>query len=623
MHKSFGVGALLALSLSVKPAHAFNWKTHSRLVEIATEIMAPSFPNSTTAPAGIDQQAWTDYLSAINGAVDKLSALKSGLPDAGKENQFVCGYPTSDNMSQIPNTRIEDLNYLPLQGGVVLGGNQVDGGGQCSETPILCADDNGLRLGMVLGYQAAAPDDHLDDTALWIKPTNAAGLSVLVKGAAYAVDLGVAALVFPFVCLYDLFSGGDCDIHHAIDIGNEVNPVDKLWGSIPGFRTRHSYDWVGLWHFVDQDSPIPGFYNTTRGMLYENAGPGGVPGLLDIGIMIGTDFEGRSLNASRSQGVDHYGQFDQRGRTHSQWQAYSIAHTEFSPATNLARYGWSLYTSNPTSAYGLAWPLHALGDAAVPMHAAGTTSWGHRPFEDEVDHLLDRQLLPPPASCTLNFLRDYDLPDLDPTQAADMLQIGFDFWSKYRSQFAPGNVPVQAMVADLAQRTVNLANQQNGAIYDDVASVLYEADSAIFCPDDTGCQDNTLPEYVLSRYEKKSDLMPPYLENGVGAIIAFLAGASLTVQDPGPNTNQGCGSGNYWDPNSETCRPGIPVPPSFAGAPGIVLGTPVAGAGGQGAGGASSGGSAGSGTCTEPCQQDSDCPQLDYCSAGCCAIQPH
>jgi hypothetical protein len=613
MRQSVGAGLILTTILGVSPAYAYNWKTHARVVEVAAQIMAPTFPNSTTAPSGVDQAQWTAYLAAINSAAVTLPMLNSGLGNAGKERG--CGYRPEDNMTQIPNTRIQDLGYLPVQGGTVLNGSATQYGGPCSEVPIAptcISTDNPLRLGRVLGVQAATPDNHTEDTNCWYKPTNAGGVSMAIKAASYAFNLGVAALVFPFLCLWSLFGGGDCDIHNAIDAGSRINPIDTLWGAIPGFGGGEDYNYVGFWHFVDVGAPFPGFYNGTRGMLYDNAGPSGIVGALDFGIMAYTDTVGLSIRAGRSAGVDRYGQFDQVHRSHAQWQAFSVGHTEFSALDELAQWGWTQFVANPTSAYGLAWPLHAFGDAAVPMHVAGTTGHGHVPFENETDALIDRQLLPPPANCSLRFMLDSDPGTLSPAQAARILRIGFDFWSKYRSQFAPNSVPVRAMVKDLAQQTYSLATgSQNGALFDDLASTVFHTNDATFCKDG-GCQDRQVSDWVLDRYAAKANLIPPYLEMSSGAIIAFLAGAALTAKDPGANPLQKCPAGQIFDLPTQACVPGSGNP-ALPPAPDLLLPDPLA-QGGSGGGGNDCQG-------LPTCQSGADC-QSGICINGCCGSAP-
>ncbi len=102
-----------------------------------------------------------------------------------------------------------------------------------------------------------------------------------------------------------------------------------------------------------------------------------------------TDYDGDtggvSINAWASDGDDFYGQFDDEQRlSEASWMAYSFAHVEFSSLDNLARYGWEkqYMEAGAQSLAGLAWPLHALGDAAAPHHLIGSSSYGHVPFEE-------------------------------------------------------------------------------------------------------------------------------------------------------------------------------------------------------------------------------------------------
>lgn len=539
-----------AIALSADSAHAYNWKTHVRMVETAVQVMQPStFPASTPAPSGVDPTQWSNYLTAIHGSVAKLQVLKSGLPNAGTESTGGCDYNPQDNMSEIPNVRIEDMAYLPLQGGQVVAGSVLQGAGACSEAPIQCTADNALRVGRTLGWQGASADDHLNDTVLWNRPTSIIFLGAADTLATEAFDLIGGALLFPFVCVFELFSGGSCSVSQAVNLANQYNPITELAGLVPGIMGPFSgtdYNYVGFWHFVDAAAGS-GMYNPTRGMLYESAGPNGIPGAIDFGIMVGGDLIGLSLDASESDGVSRYGQYDAQHRDHPHWQASNIGHTEFSPISNMAMYGWQQYISNPNTALPLTWPLHALGDAAEPQHAAGTTGWGHRPYEDEVDNLLDAQLLPPPNTCTLGFLFDpLGITVVsDSGQPARILQQGFNFWNRYNSQFGTG-LPIQAMVIDEANQTLALAN--SGGVYNDAWSTEWHLG-------DKGDADEEYAGY--------GSAMKSMLEMGTGAIIAFLTAAAQQAKDPGVDTGQQCIGTATFNDMTGMCNPGGSVPGTF------------------------------------------------------------
>jgi hypothetical protein len=602
------VAACIALMMGLRggAAYAYNWKTHSRIVEMAAQVMQPAFNDPSSPPSGVDPALWSQYVGAIRTGVSRFGVLKSGLPDAKGETTTDCGYRAQDDMSQIPNDRIEDLPYLPLQGGNVQGGSPTQYGGECSEKPIQAscpadptADDDALRIGRVLGVQGASADNHEEDSTLWYRPTNALFLGAVNSVLTQGFNDAAGALLLPFVCLADFFLGKSCDFKQSQNLASEVNPIDHIEGLIPGVHSMQSYDYVGLWHFVNQATPF-GNYNTVPGLLYTSAGPFSVPGALDVGITLWGDISGLSLDAGASAGVSRYGQFDEVSRDNPQWQAQTLGHTEFSPISHMAQFGWNLFASNPTTAMPLTWPLHAFGDASEPQHVAGTTSWGHRPYEDEVDNLLDTQLLPPPPGCTLSSVQDAASAPLDPAQTARILLIGFNFWNTYHTQFSPGNVPVQAMVNDLASQTLSIARAaelaQPGSVYNDALSILYVV----------GLQQTADTGYSLS-----AGPMRAMLEEGTGATIAFLAGASLSVTDPGANASQFCPTGSAFDFTVGTCVGGFQPTGSFQDASGLSPSTPVSADAGSGS------------ACgfETPCPSGS-CTSGFECIAGCCQENP-
>ena len=79
-------------------------------------------------------------------------------------------------------------------------------------------------------------------------------------------------------------------------------------------------------------------------------------------------------------------------RSKDEWEYLSLAHTPMTSVDNLGRYGWERFSAAPTDPAALqwlGWPLHAIGDATVPHHVAGTFGWGHRPFENAASDHLD------------------------------------------------------------------------------------------------------------------------------------------------------------------------------------------------------------------------------------------
>ncbi len=189
---------------------------------------------------------------------------------------------------------------------------------------------------------------------------------------------------------------------------------------------------------------------------------------------------------------------------------------------------------------------------------AGTTAWGHRPYEDEVDNLLDTQLLPPPPSaCTPSTAapaplvaagaQDPSSPTLasNSDQANRILTQAFYFWTKYQARFGQGPFPIRQIVQDVAQQTYALATAAPGtSVYNDAASDDWLSEAEPVVDDLSGSTQIADDEYAQSGPQ-----MIPMLELGTGATMAFLMGASLTATAAPCNPNQTCLQWEY-DPAS-------------------------------------------------------------------------
>jgi hypothetical protein len=113
----------------------------------------------------------------------------------------------------------------------------------------------------------------------------------------------------------------------------------------------------------------------------------------------------------------------------------------------------------------------------------------------------------------------------------------------YNSQFAPGVAPVQAMVNDLAVQTLAFARgaelRNPTSVYSDLLSVIYLRSE----------------QTAVEGYSGSGAPMRAMLEQGTGAIIAFLAGAAQTIIDPGPNPNRLCPTGSVFCFQAGACLP--------------------------------------------------------------------
>jgi hypothetical protein len=266
--------------------------------------------------------------------------------------------------------------------------------------------------GEVLGFWAHQPDDEEDDWHLFaVRPTNAAGIS---KVKQYLETAGGAAVGGVWVtvrctltCLADLlpFVSGDCKkcVDKAVkDAKTAVHEgVATVDGIFPGFGDIHDASLLsGMGHHLNMVSGATADYDDRPGLLFESAGPIGKPDPVELLATVVTDVIGTTVRYDRSNGPKQYeitgGQdfhADSAPREAKDWEFLSLPHTQFTPVDNLAFFGWKKFREAPQdNVRALGWPLHAFGDATVPMHVTATFGWGHRPYEDAFANRLDSYL---------------------------------------------------------------------------------------------------------------------------------------------------------------------------------------------------------------------------------------
>src|SRR5262249_44764946 len=132
----------------------------------------------------------------------------------------------------------------------------------------------------------------------------------------------------------------------------------------------------------------------------------------------------------------------------------TLGHTAFSPLDNLGLYGWKRFSQNP-HANDIAWPLHALGDAVAPHHAAATTGWGHRPFEDAAElHWRSIVYLDAPIAGYARLRPQYEQPRRILGWAFHYAQV-LDAARATRPTGQPWNeIPVRALVTQVSAETL-------------------------------------------------------------------------------------------------------------------------------------------------------------------------
>ncbi|MEZ5401394.1 MAG: hypothetical protein R2729_17115 [Bryobacteraceae bacterium] len=519
-------GCVLLLMAPAMQAH--NKIVHQDMVDLAYMVMLGVKKGviAPPPPSGVSQTEWTAFLNAIKAAPDKYRSADTGLPQPSQSGCVDDEQPPSVSLNwaqgpagQIPYPVSVDFivaygcgrraGYTP--GGIFNGINAPANGPGI----VIGGPRHRDYTGTVLGFWAASVDDGHDDTHLWSRPVNWAGQSNVWLFLNDVGSFGLGALFAPFVCIGALLSGdGDC-AGAVKDSGEWLNLVDDLNGMLPGFGDWSGDDYTGVWHHIKMAGPASNDYDDHQGLLIEEAGPNGSVDPFDMVAMLGGDLAGISVNYEESNGPKRYeiengGDFHQNTTTRSmgEWQFASVVHTAFEPVDNLAFYGWRRFRDSGHQIRDLAWPLHALGDASVPMHTAGTAAWGHRPYEDSF------------ADSWRSF-RYLDAGEIKQTeQAAAILARAFEFRQfiqQWRSLHASSDVPVRDLVTRLAQRTSDYAAQRQAASgwpFSATLSAEYALDSEA---------------EAKTGYSGRGDHLSnnqPLIHDGAGATLAFLVSAA-------------------------------------------------------------------------------------------------
>lgn len=477
-----------------RPAVAHNAAVHRGMTEIAFLIMAgsriksrvPQQPLRPPPPRGVSAADWTRFLDDLQVASTKLAWMSSPC-DKGAPVGSV--FPTPE-------------------------GN--------------------------LGNCAAAIDKNVDDTHVGVNPSNVGGIGFATSILDQAERAGLKLLLVPVVCAVSciadflgLGGGDDCDkcVDTAKRLAADAPAPGDLNGMVPLVGDFNWETFTGTWHFVNVRNGPSNTYDDHQGLLYEEAGPDGVPGAADVAVMAATDLAGLTINYDRSEGVhkyqvprpgdtfpdgDRYEGTNERGQI--RWQAHPLGHTPFEPVDNLAYYGWNRFRSATSRETGwnfenLGYPLHALGDATVPMHVVGSSAHGHRPFEDAQEALWP------------------DIVDrlAGPQVRAQILARAFEYRQEIESWRAAGHsgdVAIRHLVRSVARRTLALSGSSGSSDwpFNDPASTLYLA----------------LPQQATDIYRGNSNavgLVEPYLVEGIAAKIAFLMSAVDRVPVPPPVDN--------------------------------------------------------------------------------------
>jgi hypothetical protein len=292
-------------------------------------------------------------------------------------------------------------------------------------------------------------------------------------------------------------------------------------------KDSNSDTYTGMWHFIKMSGVQNNDYDDHQGLYYEDAGPASVGNSnidpLELAIIVGAETVGLSDNYDKALGPKRYqiasgGDFHpntkMRGKT--EWQHLTFPHVPFEPVDNLALYGWKKFRDGANHpANGLGWPLHALGDAMVPMHVAGTSAWGHRPFEDATEN-------------TWRAVVKGDDVQKQQAEALVILTKAFAYRNlvlAYRqANPSVGNdVPVRQLVTVLAAHTAAYSDAMQplkGWPYNGAASLAYAGDVS---------GTPLTKANAIALYANNPDavsLYEPILDDGIAAIVAFLTSAA-------------------------------------------------------------------------------------------------
>ena len=536
------LAAMLAAFMATNvPAYAHNEKVHAGMVDLGYEVMKAVTYEMTkpigaqqifdlTPPANLspqEQTDWQNFLIEISKAPAKYRAHPSGLP-ANKDS--ICGFPGAPvatwgqtNMGSL--THAVNPFYNREQDNTCGVWSEFRPGGVFEQVndPFKRGVD---FTGTALGFWAANVDAGYGDSHLWIKPQNASGAGAAKKLVNDATNFGIAILLAPFICLGELMAGnaGACWAD-AKDAGDTLNPFDDIDGSLPGYFDIWGDMWTGMWHHIKILGPSDNDFDDHQGLLLSEAGPSFTLDAVDLGVMVGMDASGMSVDYDKSDGPKNYESKGGDGspatvhRSRPKWQFTTWPHTPFEPVDNLAQFGWNGYHDDPAATHPvqkLGFPLHALGDATVPMHVAGTPSWGHRPFEDASEAIWTELRMwdgenggQVPTATQVQFVHDILV------QAFQYRQM-IKAWRAGPNGSADG-IPVRQLVTAVATHTATYSASTQGPKgwpFSPAASLAYIG----------GEKAQSLDHYMS--FPNKVQLYYPILTDGTGAIVAFLTAAS-------------------------------------------------------------------------------------------------
>jgi hypothetical protein len=205
-----------------------------------------------------------------------------------------------------------------------------------------------------------------------------------------------------------------------------------------------------------------------------------------------------------------------------------------SPLDNLAYGGYNLPGLGRTERLG--WPLHAIGDATVPMHVVASPGWGHQAYEDWVethlDVLLNNAACPNDGTDCTKFRNDQ--------LKVELAQVQRVLAQSYRWRTFLRTHGIRDLITELAKQTLQKAggDQIAGWAWCDSCSVFYNTGKVWKFGSDTvakaagllkawdGKFDPLVANNPEAYYSQFTENIRSLVEDAMGAKIAFLIWAS-------------------------------------------------------------------------------------------------
>jgi hypothetical protein len=365
------------------------------------------------------------------------------------------------------------------------------------------------HTGVTLGYWAASPDKATKDWILRSTTLEALQNPIVLANVGLETTVAVSAAcvlacgLFPPAC-------AACPVLAVVAAGVVIDEISSIDAS-----SLDSEDYVGFGHFVDMKpvpaSPAP--FDDKPGKFMPRAGPNGQPDPTEDLVTMVFDIGGFHVNHDKSDAPKNYqivlgtsgaiGDDFHRNttlRSASAWETSTVPHTQLTSVSNLAMYGYlsaKAQRGSAVEAPHLGWPLHALGDATVPMHAVGASGYGHRPYEDSVDAVFDSLTGAATTAASVS-------PVAEVVKRAHAWR---QFIQAWRSAHASTDVPVRDLIEAVAAKTRTTSNA-TASVFKAVASLAYLVDK----------------DAAISLYENTTmaGIQRKLLLEGIAAELAFL-----------------------------------------------------------------------------------------------------